>query len=225
MDEGEPILGFRNAFADSLVGIPGQGSRGMKYIYLCMEARPMAKFWIRGLFALLMSFVIVGGLSFVALYAVDRQVEISRLEIESWERIELANIEACSKTVTLCFVGGGEPTPAKPIEPEPDPVSSKSSSSALRRLPEVEEPTVVRPQPQRWDPIPSPRPWPGYQATPSQRDPYTESLERRLTPPEIKPPETVPKPFAPGSTNPDRRKDFRRRERSGPTPVGSVAAL
>lgn len=178
----------------------------------------MAKHWIRGLFALLMTITVVGGIVYVAKYAIDRQAEISRLEIESYERQYLACIEAESIiTVVNCC----EPTTEK-LEPTPDPMSSKSSSSVLRRLPDVEdygEPTVVRPREGYLDTSP----WPGNQATP-QRDPYTESLERRLMPPELKPnPETVPKPYRPGSTDPNRREEFRQREKPVIRMPGKVA--
>ena len=174
----------------------------------------MAKYWIRGFFALLMTCVITGGLLFAVLYGIDCQVEVSTLQIET--EAQLCR-DAWGVSDSPC-------AHVSTLEPVPDPMGSQGEASVFRRLPpvmpdEYPEPTIVIPR--QWDGSPSP--WPGDQEV-QPRSPYVEWLERQRVPSSVTPSEE-PKPYTPGSTNPARRDEFRQRARPAPIPPGKVARL
>lgn len=181
----------------------------------------MAKYWIRGLYALAMTVVVAGALLYAVVYGIDRQAEISRFQIET--------------EAQLCRDAWGVSNPPcaqvtiERLQPVPDPTMSGMGdveASVLKRLPpvmpeEYPEPTIVVPDEESYY---SPSPWPGEPATQQQKSPYVEWLERQRVPPSVMPTEE-PTPYTPGSTNPARREEFRRRARPPVVPLhpGKVA--
>ncbi|PIQ76780.1 hypothetical protein COU78_04275 [Candidatus Peregrinibacteria bacterium CG10_big_fil_rev_8_21_14_0_10_49_24] len=179
----------------------------------------MAKFWIRGFFALLMTAVVTGALVFVAVYGIDKQAEISRLKIETEADLCRHAWEASVPTAHVTIE----------MEPESDRIGSRGDAPALRRLPpppvmaeEYPEPVIVFPR--EWDGSPSP--WPGNIPEPPRREsPFV--VEPPLPPPVFNP--AKPKPYTPGSTDPARREEFlpraTRPRPSVPLNPGKVAQL
>lgn len=177
----------------------------------------MAKYWIRGLFALLITSVVSGVLAFVVVYGIDRQAEITRFQIETEAQVCRDAWEAQKAPTHVT------------IEMESEDARGYGAA-AMRRLPpppempeKYPEPVIVMPR--EWDGSPSP--WPGNPEPPRRESPFV--VEPPLVPPTLNSVPQPTRPYTPGSTDPARREEFRRPQvRPQPqTPLnpGKVAQL